>query len=255
MRKLRGRLRLTFSTKVLVPVIASMVLLLAITVWMVNHRLTQQLENEGARSLSIADGVFRNSQKIHAKNLLLRYRNLPNEPRFKQLFEQGDARPIREGLGELLGEQGVDLILFTTSQTELLASAKRDPLISIAEFESSSFLAVKRALNAEEVADTVLVGGRLFDVVSIPVFGNGGNLIGVLTLGSEFGEAAAQEFSLLTHSQIVLLDNKRIIASTLANPQIRENFSALFHETAGPADLAQGARAVQLGAEHHDPRG
>ncbi len=251
MEKLRARFELSFSTKVLAPVIASMVLLLAITVWTVNQRLTRQLQRESARSLATADGVFRNSQKIHTKNLLLRYRNLPNEPRYKELFAGADPGSIRDALVELLGEQGVDIILFTSDQTELLASAKRDPLISISEFEASSFLAVKRALTAEEMADTVLVGERLFDVVSIPVFGVRGNLVGALTLGSEFGEAAVQEFSLLTHSQIVLLANDRIIASTIGNPSSRESLPEMFKAAAASSQPPEVLREVQLAEEHY----
>jgi signal transduction histidine kinase len=251
MEKLRARWQMSFSSKVLTPVIASMVLLLAITVWTVNVRLTQQFQTEAARCLATADGVFRNSQKLHAKNLMLRYRNLPNEPRYKQLFEESDPGSIREALAELLGEQDVDIILFTTDQTELLACARRDPLLSISEFEANSFLAVKRALTAEERADTVIVGGRLFDVVSIPVFGARGRLIGALTLGSEFGEAAAQEFSLLTDSQIVLLANDRIIVSTIGNSEARAHFAGLFKASTGALRKPEAVRNVRLGEEHY----
>ena len=74
---------MSFSTKVLVPVLASMVLLLTLTFWVVNRRLARQFQNDAARTLTTADAVFRNSQKIHRNNLVLRYKNLPNEPRWK----------------------------------------------------------------------------------------------------------------------------------------------------------------------------
>src|SRR6266404_6448071 len=129
MEKLRARFEISFSTKVLAPVIASMVVLLALTVWTVNRRLGQQFQTEAARSLATADAVFRNSQKIHRSNLLLRFRNLPNEPRWKAVFQTSDQPTLKDLLPQLLGEHRVDVILYTTDQTELLASAKRDPLI------------------------------------------------------------------------------------------------------------------------------
>ena len=82
MEKLQDKLQVSFSTKVLVPVVSLMVLLLAITVWMVNRRLTLQFEVEAARNLATADGEFQNAQKSRTKNLVQRFRNLRNEPRY-----------------------------------------------------------------------------------------------------------------------------------------------------------------------------
>src|SRR5580765_2556474 len=82
-----GRLRASFSTKVLVPVLASMALLVATTAWLVNQRLTQQFQAEAARRLATADRVFRYWQKIHTRNLLFRFRNLPQEPRYRAGFQ------------------------------------------------------------------------------------------------------------------------------------------------------------------------
>ena len=251
MEKLRSRFELSFGTKVLVPVIASMVVLLAISVWIVNRRLGQQFQAEATRSLTTADAVFRNSQKIHRNNLLLRFRNLPREPRWKAVFQTSDQPTLKDLLPQLLGEHRVDVILYTTDQTELLASAKRDPLISIAEFEVASFEAVKRAMADEEQVDTIRVGDRLFDVVSIPVKGTGENQIGVLTFGSEIGDSAAQEFSLITHSQIALLAGGRVVASTVANPESNQEFSRLFKDCISQASPAVSPRNILLGDDHY----
>src|SRR4051812_5944597 len=230
MPRQRSHFEFSFSTKVLLPVIASMVILLAISVWIVNRRLGQQFQTEAARSLATADAVFRNSQKIHRNNLLLRFRNLPREPRWKAVFQTSDQPTLKDLLPQLLGEHRVEVILYTSDQTELIASAKRDPLISIAEFEAASFAAVKRALADEEEVDTIRVGERLFDVVSIPVKGTGENQIGVLTFGSEIGDTAAQEFSLITHSQIALVAGGKVVASTVSNPEAHEEFAGIFNE-------------------------
>ena len=82
-----SRQYLSLQTKVLLPVITVMVLLLAITIWLVNWRITQQLQTEAAQTLATADGVFKNSQRIRARNLLQRYRNVPNEPRYRAVFQ------------------------------------------------------------------------------------------------------------------------------------------------------------------------
>jgi len=46
MEKIRDRLAVSFGTKVLVAVITTMVLLLAMTVWTVNRRITRQFQTE-----------------------------------------------------------------------------------------------------------------------------------------------------------------------------------------------------------------
>ena len=185
MEKIRDRLAVSFGTKVLVAVITTMVLLLAMTVWTVNRRITRQFQTEAGRNLATADAVFQNSQRIFCKNLLLRYRNLVAEPRYRAAFQSRDLPTLRDQIKDLPADQGVDLALFSSTNGELLASAKRDPLVPIGEFESGSKLAVQRARERGEQVDTIRVGDRLFDVASVPVSDVSGEMIGVLTVGSE----------------------------------------------------------------------
>src|SRR5262245_16165142 len=118
------RVRASFSTKVLVPVLASMVLLVATTAWLVNQRLTQQFQAEAARRLATADSVFRNSQKIHTGNLLFRFRNLPKEPRYRAAFQDADLPTLRAQIADLPEDQDVEVVLFTSVEGKLLAAAK-----------------------------------------------------------------------------------------------------------------------------------
>src|ERR1041384_4372239 len=254
MGELRVKLLVSFLAKVLLPVLAVMTLVVAVTVGVVNARITHQFEADGARALATADAVFRNSQAIRTKNLLLRFRNLPNEPRYKAAFQAGDPPTLRELLKDVLGEQGVDAVLFTSEGGSLVASAKRDPLIAVGAFEAASTPAVKQALEGEEKAGTIRVAERLYDVVSIPVFGVSGTLIGALTFGSEIGAAVAQEFSLLTHSQIALLASGRVIADTLPVSESRRPLADLLGESSAGASRPDPASAVKkalLGSEHY----
>src|SRR6516225_3693269 len=95
MEKFRAKLALSFSAKVLVPVVAVLVVLMAITVGTVNTRMTQQFRVEAARSLATADKVFRHSHDSHTEELGLRYRNLNREPRYKAVFQTGDELTIK----------------------------------------------------------------------------------------------------------------------------------------------------------------
>ena len=254
MEKLRTTLRTSFSTKVLVPVVGTMVLLMAITVWTLNQRLTQQFQSEAARSLATADSVFLNSEKLHTKNLLLRFRNLMNEPRYRAAFQSGHVPTLRDQIKDLPTDQGVDIALFASAKGAIFANAKREPLMPLVEFETNSALAVRKALTGEEQVDTIRAGTKLFDVVSIPVFGSGSELLGALVFGSELGDADAHELSLMTHSQIVLLADGRVIASTVPGSEWQKEFARIFRDCAGREVRGQAGGALQkimLGDEHY----
>src|SRR4051812_39819880 len=93
MERFRAALLSSLSAKVLMPVAATMIVLLALTAWTVNRLMTQQFQSEAARSLATADAVFQNSQRIFTDNLRARFRNMRNEPRFRALFQAGKLDP------------------------------------------------------------------------------------------------------------------------------------------------------------------
>ena len=251
----------SFSTKVLVPVVCIMVLLLVLSSWLVYRRITRQFQEEAARTLETAESVFRSSEDLHVKNLLLRFRNLPDEPRYKSAFQSKHLPTLRDAVQNLLGDQGVDVALFSSAKDDLQASALRDPRVPLQELKLSSAAATRQGLTGEPRADTIRVGERLFDIVSIPVFGSGGipifgshkdSPIGVLTLGSEIGDAVARELGQVTHSQIVLLANGHVVASTLGGQELREQFTRLFTESLQVSSRTRSApRQVLVGDEHY----
>src|SRR5690349_13694801 len=108
MEKIQAFFKISFSTKVLLPVVASMVALLMVTVWLVNRRINDQFQSEAARSLAAADAALRKSQNLRRKEFLLRYHNLPNEPRYKAAFQAGDPSTLKDSLSDLRGEQDLD---------------------------------------------------------------------------------------------------------------------------------------------------
>ncbi|HWX21716.1 MAG TPA: histidine kinase dimerization/phospho-acceptor domain-containing protein, partial [Candidatus Binatia bacterium] len=257
----RPALKMSFSTKVLVPLVSIMVLLLVVTAWLVNRRITTQFRADAARSLETADSVFRSSENLHAKNLLLRFSNLPNDPRYKAAFQSKRLQSLRDAIKDLPTEQGVDVALFTSSKPDLRASAQRDPHMPVAEFQISSTAASRQALSGAPQVDTIRVGDRLFDVVSVPIFGSGGIPIfgggssdvptGVLTIGSEIGDSVARELSLVTHNQIVLLANGHVVASTVPGSELREQFARLFGDATRETSSRRGPRQVLLGEDHY----
>lgn len=252
MEKLRDTLHVSFSTKVIVPVVGTMVLLMAVTVWMVNERLTEQFQVDGLRSLERTAGEFQNARKSSTRYLVQRLKNLRNEPRYKALLTSQNVPTIAEELKNLPAEQGIDVALFTSDTGKLLVKVKGDPQIALNDFETNSSAAVRRALQGEDIVDIIQAGDGLFDVVSIPVTSPKGALFGVLTFGLQIRNADVRELRASSQSEIVLLAKGRVITSTaLGDPQ--ESFPSLFEEClAAPIGGATGPiKETVLGGGHY----
>jgi two-component system NtrC family sensor kinase len=252
MSRFRKLLAVSFRAKVLVPVITVMVLLLATMAIVINGRITDQFEREARRTLAAADDSFHQIQRNRTRSLLVRFQDLRNEPRFRDAFRTADPDAVRGQLPALMDAVGedVDIVMFSSSH-ELIASEKRDMLMSIANFEAASSTIIRKALQAgsrsrnEAKADTIYVDGRLYDVVSFPVFGTNEAPVGALTLGSEISRSVVQEFSRTTHSRIVLLGPDGVILSTLSGSDPGVNPDGLFEELAGEPEPGEGSLKVK----------
>jgi signal transduction histidine kinase/DNA-binding NarL/FixJ family response regulator len=252
MSKLRALLAMSFRAKVLVPVIIVMVALLAITAWVVNQRITDQVKSDAIHTLAVADEGFRMLQKDQTDNLLLRFHELPKQPYYKAAFYTRDGPTLREPLKDLLAQQSVDIVLFHASK--LIASAARDPLTSVTAFESASALAIRGAMQRQETPDTLRVGDRVYNVVSIPVLDPNNNLGGVLTVGSEMRAEDAKKLGDLTHSEIILIVNDQVISARFSAPETKTQFIDAYKELSREASKTNGALVVkemELAGEHY----
>jgi two-component system, NtrC family, sensor kinase len=226
MGKLAARLRVSFQAKVLAPVITILVLLMAITTWVVDRRITEQFETEGRQRLVTSEAVFKKVQSTHTESLLSRYQNLANEPRLKAISQLDDLKTLKDFFGKLIKDSnaqnlGADIIFFTSedliNHTNFHANFSLDHSINLHEFQTNSTGLVQQVFDEEIAAEgLVLVSDRLFNVVSVPVIVSG-HVAGVITFANEIGNKVATDFSQLTGSEIVFLANGRVIVSTLRN--------------------------------------
>jgi signal transduction histidine kinase len=253
MEKLRATFQVSFSTKVIVPVVATMVLLMSITVWILNDRVTQQFQGETVRSLARADAEFQSARKSRIR-IMAQLKNLRNEPRYVALLQSGNAPTIAdEFIKSLPGDQGVEVALFTSISGQVVARVKSDPQIAMADFEAKSARAIARALEGEEIVDTFCAGDRVFDIISIPVNGRSGNLVGTLTFGLEIRMSDLREFRASSQSEIALLSDGRVLASTEPR-DLHPDFPQLFNEClSAPAGKTSPVpiKEIILGGGHY----
>jgi signal transduction histidine kinase/CheY-like chemotaxis protein len=241
------RRSLGFQAKVLIPVVSVLVLFLVIIVWIVNQRLTAQLEEEARHTLITAEAVFQNSFEIHSRNLLLRYQNVVNEPRFKAVAQLAEEKTMTVQLKELLDEIGpeADAMIFTLDTIHFFAGAKREARLDLQEFKSYSSSAIRRAEDGMPCADTFALRNHLFEVISVPVIVND-SLAGVLTIGVKVGATTAQELKSLTRSEIAFIGNRKVLASTFSDTKFYPQFVSMFENLIQPFDQSKPPPETEL---------
>jgi len=228
--------RFSFQVKVLLPVVTVMVLLMAVMMWLVNLRISRQLHEQAANELDTAGKIFKKGQENRAANLLSQYRHIANEPRFKAVTRQTEFKTTSQLLSdfihELIDNDGALIATFTFLEDadHRVASANRDTQLDAAEFQTQSSVAVREASKGQPQVDTICIGKRLFYAIAIPV-GADDRITGVLTFGVEIGADETREIKQITRSEILLLTDGRVVASSLSqsdwNPQLVARFTAL----------------------------
>jgi signal transduction histidine kinase/CheY-like chemotaxis protein len=225
---------LNFQAKVLIPVVTVSILFLGILLWLVSRHLTAQLEEDAKQLLTTSEAVFRDSYEIRTRNLLLRYQNVVNEPRFKAVAQLAEPKTMTMLLTELLNEMGQDteVLIYTAEGNIFSAAAKRERNLNLQEFRSRSSVSIEDALRNQVGADTIAINQRVFNVISVPVVVNESRA-GILTIGIRVGNQAAQEFKLLTRSEIALVVNNVVAVSTLEDQKFYPQLITKFQQLSG----------------------
>ena len=260
MSRARAIFDASFRTKVLVPMILVMVLVLAVSMWLVNRRITRQLEAGAAQQVIIADAGLKITRQTRDRDLLLRYNSAENEPRFKAAAQMFDFSPGQNELDpeqrttflgflrDMITDDIADVIVLTPDKGQPLA-VTRDQQLNLAAFEANAADSIRQAADGQPRVDTLHSNDRLFDVVTIPIF-VGDVLVGAITFGVE--NSMAQEFERLTQSELVLLSDGQVVDSTLRDTGLAATLPAQFARMTMQSQREAGAdtREIILGGEH-----
>src|SRR3954471_16376467 len=107
-------LRFSFQTKVLLPVLAALVLLPAVTLWIVSRAMNQQVQDEARRTLATTESMFRQTLEFRGRNLTSDFSNAVKEASYRSLGQVASANDpaasetIRQFLRERLNRYGED---------------------------------------------------------------------------------------------------------------------------------------------------
>ena len=245
------KLRFSFQTKVLVPVLSALVLLPVATLWIVNRSMSQQVQVAARQTLTTAEGVFKNYLEIRSRDLASRFRTIVAEPRFKATAQLGDAKTLNNYLRALLDElrDETELIIYTTNREERLTSAQRNTAISLDDFERTAAPLIKQALAGEMGTGIISVGKKTFNVVSVPMqISENGPIIGAVTIAIRLSESSMQDLRALTRADIFLVTANAVTASTLQQPEASEILLREISRRTG--EKADRVRPIEIQGEH-----
>src|SRR5882757_9896975 len=119
----RAANKISFRTKVLVPVIIVMVLIVIASMWLANQRIQEQIRASADQQLQSAEVNLKFTQKNRVNDLKHTYSNAKNDSRFKAYLQwlgqkkplDSDQRKTVQGtLVDLIGEDVADVIVLTT---------------------------------------------------------------------------------------------------------------------------------------------
>jgi two-component system NtrC family sensor kinase len=150
----------------------------------------------------------------------------------------------------------VDLLLFTSSRGESFPAVIRDPSISDSALHTAVAPEVSRVLQSDDaVAEVVCVGDKLYDVVSVRAFNTDNKLqLGVLTLGTEIGQAVAGQLNDLTQCKVVLMAGSNVIAYADFSSDSKEKLAEWFRQSPYEpfqADYSSPAKKEVLQGVHY----
>jgi two-component system NtrC family sensor kinase len=281
--------RIGFQAKVLIPVVCVMVLLTAVTVWLVNQRIGAQLDTQATEQLYSARKHFQTSQEVRTNELLLRYRNFNDEPKYKSIImklcteeafeekvsalmqsptntlteieaekvvQKDETATFKDFLSRLITERKIDAAAFTFpgGAHPMNAFAGMDSALDGTQFQAQSGVSVGRAYGGgQPVVDTIAVGPRLLEIVSVP-FNIHEQTLGVMTLGVEIGPAEAQKLKRMTGSELVLLAGGHVVASSLRNPDSQPALADQIRQfSSGTANVgpASQPRKILVAGQHY----
>jgi PAS domain S-box-containing protein len=215
-----SKLRLSFQTKVLIPVLAFLIVLPAITVWILDRHIDNSAREEALKTLTTVRAVFRNSLDIRERNLEVRFKNMVNEPRFKAVAQLSDRETMRAYLeDDALKEFGeeVQIVLFTPADdsnqpTGVDHRGNADQI----EFDSLATPIIDSALEGNISSSLGSLGETAFNLISVPVtISENSKPLGALTIWIELGQSAVNDLKSLTRTEVIIFENNKTLATTL----------------------------------------
>jgi signal transduction histidine kinase len=183
-------------------------LALALAFGFLYWRTSQDAEASLARALADSSVLVQEHQASLSETSARMSRLLADLPKLKAAVETGDGPTVQPLADDYRQQIAADVLILSGRTGARLASSG----VMVAELPSD---ATEPAL--QEHSLFLLLDEGLLDVTSVPILldGEPPDILGRLTVGFLFDHARAQQFKRLTGSEVAVLANGRVIASSI----------------------------------------
>jgi len=220
MGKLKRAFLLSFRTKVIVPVVGVMVLLMATSMWLINERVTRQLQADAGEQLATAQAVLTHIQQMRMDNLLSSFRKADAEPLFKSIatlfdpnkpgLSEDSQETTRKCLNTLIGQNYSDVIMVVPLVGPHL-TVSGDARIRIDAFDSACARLAAVAFTNGATAGVVRNGDQLLDAVAVPIW-LGDDVVATFVFG--VSDTVTDDVHKLARCEVLLLADGEVVATT-----------------------------------------
>ena len=219
-------LKFRLRWKILVLTVVPLVILVVATLWTVNRNITRQVYANTGEDLQRASALFENMLATRARSIAISGEVIVRDPRFFSVLTlPGTVKDSMFGatvhgvVSDFNSITGSDLFVVYGHRGELIASATRAPGPSHRLRLPPGLIG--RALRNRPVSSLMVGPDGHYQVSLTPVVA-GGQVVGVLLLGSLIDRRLAEELRGLTRSEVSFLSGYVLTGTTLTQREDRE---------------------------------
>jgi signal transduction histidine kinase len=254
----------SLRTRIFVTSALLAVLSIAVAIYLVNVRVTGELERQLQHEIVTAGGIVEQLAGNQAQSFTVMARFIADSPKLKAAVDTNDPATVQRTLDDYQNEVHSN-VLFVTNRKGVTLASVGAPVGGDTTFDRLP--AVERARAGQESVALLGQPGGVLQLVTVPieVVIDQPDILGTLSVGFLFDAALASRLKQITGSDIAFGVDGKIQATTL-RPEARASLEALFararpggetletadfvvrplHLAAAQAGLASGTEPVAL---------
>ena len=212
-----------FSNKILLAIWGVVLSLLVITFFIINYWMRSRIEENFALELRSNHSTLSVFMGLQSEILLRGCQVIAESPRLRAVTELRDPGTASQLSQELIQTTLSDLFVLTDLRGQPLVQALHG---NEEDLDVARRGSIQQALNRSPAADLWPLKGSIYRVATTPIMVER-DLIGTLTIGFDIAKTEAATLKQATNSDIVLMQNDRVVLSTLSREE-QDRFQLAF---------------------------
>jgi signal transduction histidine kinase len=217
------------------------------TLFTVGYRVRNQVRQGIREDLRNSANTYQSFEQQREEGLRRSAELLANLPNVRALMTTQDAATIRDASADIWRLSGSDLLVLANRAGKVAALRARSPALTTDDAQQLLRVTLERG----ESRDWWFDDGHLYKVWVQPIYFGAASqdtAIGLLAVGHEIDERAAEDFSHVASSEVVFSYGDSPVATTL-NPEGQGALTRQMHM--GSRKLSSDPQEIQLGKERY----